>query len=122
MSDASQTLDVVCLCAQWCGICRAFRPEFESLRISGFCFYWVDIEEHDEALADIDVETFPTVIIADRNNRIYFAGAIEPPVANLRRVLSAVCMGGLISLASDGPWQHTLAQLGAFGVLNRVDS
>lgn len=60
---------VVCLCAQWCSTCRAYAPDF--LAQSGLeqvgpaeRYLWVDVEAHDDLLGDWDIETFPTLLIA----------------------------------------------------------
>ncbi len=44
-------LDVVCLCAQWCGNCRDYTPVFESMRerFAGAArLSWIDIEDQSE--------------------------------------------------------------------------
>jgi thiol-disulfide isomerase/thioredoxin len=54
---------VVCLCAEWCGTCRDYRPLLEQVARAHpqFRFGWVDIEDHAEIADAFDVETFPTL-------------------------------------------------------------
>jgi thioredoxin 1 len=57
----------VCLCANWCGTCRDYRPLFDDLARAHpqVRFVWVDIEDDADLAGDLDVETFPTLLIAD---------------------------------------------------------
>ncbi len=81
---------VVCLCADWCGLCRDYRQVFEQLaaRYPHSRFAWVDIEDHSDLLGDMDVETFPTVLLADANGT-QFAGALTPHPETLSRLLDS---------------------------------
>jgi thiol-disulfide isomerase/thioredoxin len=94
MSDASAAADplwVVCLCAQWCGTCREYRPLFEQVARAhpGLRFAWVDIEDHADLADDFDVETFPTVLIASGGGT-HFLGPLLPHMETLARLLSAL--------------------------------
>lgn len=57
----------VCLCAAWCGTCGIYRPLFNELARAhpDVRFEWVDIEDESDLAGDLDVETFPTLLIAD---------------------------------------------------------
>ncbi len=83
---------VTCLCAAWCGSCRDYRATFESLARErpGLRFAWVDIEDEADALAPfgLDIENFPTVLIA-RGGELRFLGTLLPHAATLRRTLDA---------------------------------
>jgi thioredoxin 1 len=122
MNNDSPILDVVCLCADWCGVCRALRPQIQTLQISGCNIYWIDIEDHAAALEAIDIETFPAVIVADGHGAIYFAGTVEPHVAHFERLLKSFHPGSPASrhaLSASSPWLLALQQLkrsGALGV------
>jgi thioredoxin 1 len=111
MSDADQILSVVVLCADWCSTCRAFRPLIEAFRVSGYCIDWIDIEDHDEALQTIDIDTFPTVIVADRSHAVYFAGPIEPHIPNLERLLNSLRAGRVRQPLLDHQWRPVLDKL-----------
>lgn len=70
---------VACLCAEWCGVCREFRPVFEQAAQAhpGVRFEWVDIEDESDLMGDVDVETFPTLLIADGAEPRFF-GPVLP--------------------------------------------
>jgi thiol-disulfide isomerase/thioredoxin len=82
---------VVCLCAGWCGTCREYRPTFDDLARAhpGVRFEWVDVEDESELTGDLDVETFPTVLIAD-GSRALFLGPLLPQAQVLARLLGSL--------------------------------
>ena len=95
MSDTERHADqdtegflVVCLCAEWCGICRDYRPAFLAMEAEfpGAKFHWLDIEDHADLLGDRDIENFPTLHI-QRGNKVLFFGTMLPHHAHLRRML-----------------------------------
>ncbi|WP_298208806.1 thioredoxin family protein [Acidovorax sp.] len=81
----------VCLCAGWCGTCRDYRPLFDELARAhpGVRFEWVDIEDESELAGDLDVETFPTLLIAD-GRRALFLGPLLPQAPVLARMLTSL--------------------------------
>lgn len=86
---------VVCLCAEWCGTCRDYRAVFEAQAHvhSGLRFVWVDVEDAPELLGDLDVETFPTVLVGRAlatGMVLDFAGPLLPQSAILERLLARV--------------------------------
>jgi thioredoxin 1 len=94
MSTMSRTTAsgwVVCLCAEWCGTCRDYRPALARLAQAHphWCFAWVDIEEHADLLDEIEVETFPTVLVADEAGQRFF-GPLLPHIETLARLLGAL--------------------------------
>lgn len=94
LGRASSVVDapwVVCLCAEWCGACREYRPLFEQVARANpaFRFAWVDIEDHADIADDFDVETFPTLLIAGADGT-RFAGPLLPHAETLNRLLSAL--------------------------------
>ena len=82
---------VVSLCAQWCGVCREWRDAFTGVasRHAGGTFRWVDIEDEADVAGDLDVETFPTVLIAV-GGRVVFLGPVLPQATLLDRLLSSL--------------------------------
>ena len=78
----------VCLCAAWCGVCREWTPVFEALAASHpqVRFDWVDVEDEADALGDVDVETFPTLLIADRAAPRFF-GPVQPSAVQVGKLL-----------------------------------
>lgn len=89
--DEADALWVVCLCAEWCGACREYRPLFEQVAQAhpGLRFAWVDIEDHADLADDFDVETFPTLLVAG-NEGTRFLGPLLPHAETLTRLLSAL--------------------------------
>ena len=84
----------VCLCANWCGTCRDYRSIFDALAQAhpGVRFEWVDIEDESDLAGDLDVETFPTLLIADGANA-RFLGPLPPQAPVLARLLSSLQAG-----------------------------
>lgn len=82
---------VACLCAAWCGTCTEYLATFTRLaeRYPQDCFVWVDIETHADALGDIDIENFPTVLVQPlREAAPQFYGVMLPHFEVLDRMLA----------------------------------
>ncbi|BFO55144.1 thioredoxin family protein [Acidovorax sacchari] len=86
---------VVCLCAAWCGVCREYGAVFEALRAAhtDVRFEWVDVEDEEDLAGDLDVETFPTVLVAD-GTHARFLGPVLPQSGVLARMLAALQQEG----------------------------
>jgi len=82
---------VACLCADWCGTCREYRPGFEAMaeRFPEAGFFWVDIETHADWADDIDVDNFPTLFVM-QGDAIRFFGTMLPHLSHLERALEAL--------------------------------
>lgn len=82
---------IVCLCAEWCGACREYRPLIARLEAtrSDWRFAWVDIEDHADLADAFDVETFPTLLLVDAQG-IRFHGPLLPHAETLVRLLGAL--------------------------------
>jgi thiol-disulfide isomerase/thioredoxin len=92
---------VACLCADWCGACREYRPTFDALAAqfaSRAEFAWIDIEDESDALGDPDIENFPTLLVADAAT-LRFLGAVTPHAATLERLVAGAIAGDLPALA-----------------------
>jgi thioredoxin 1 len=73
-------LYVTCFCAAWCRTCDAYDAVIQELRAQygvKVRLSWLDIEEQSEVLDDVDVENFPTLLVADAN-QTYFFGPVLP--------------------------------------------
>ena len=88
----AEAVHAACLCAAWCRTCEGYAAVFEQvaaeLSASGVALraHWIDIEDEAELVGDYDVETFPTLVIADAQ-RVRFAGPLTPQPDTLRRLL-----------------------------------
>ena len=83
-----QPLLIACLCAQWCGTCKDYAPVFESLRADfpGVQLRWVDIEDESDLVDPIEVENFPTLLIATGGQARFF-GTLTPHIDTLKRLI-----------------------------------
>jgi thiol-disulfide isomerase/thioredoxin len=89
-SSQAPSLLIACLCAQWCGICRNYRPLFEQLQaeFGTARFAWVDVEDEADLVDPIDVEDFPTLLIASSGQARFF-GTLTPHLETLRRLVQS---------------------------------
>jgi thioredoxin 1 len=91
------TIHIACLCAAWCRLCDDYRAVLESLADEfdrggvPVRWHWVDIEDEAELVGELDVETFPTIIVAD-DAHVRFAGPVTPQRDTLQRLLRATVM------------------------------
>jgi thiol-disulfide isomerase/thioredoxin len=94
MSNAPTTpfepLLVACLCAQWCGTCKVYAPLFEGLQqaFPGAVFRWIDIEDEAELVDPIEVDNFPTLLIATQGQARFF-GTMTPHIDTLKRLIQS---------------------------------
>lgn len=86
--SAPVSLDVVCLCADWCGTCREYEAVFDALRQAHpqHRYRWIDIEDEAELAGDVDVETFPTLMLA-HGGQVLFAGPVLPRQGDAQRLV-----------------------------------
>ena len=108
----AHAMHVFCLCAQWCGTCREYQPIFDQLASQwpNVRFVWVDIESHDDLLGDLDIENFPTLLIADAQGQPRFAGTVLPHAETLQRMCQAA-LAGDFQLINDPDWQNVMPGL-----------
>jgi thiol-disulfide isomerase/thioredoxin len=81
---------VVCLCAEWCGVCRDYRDRFEQVKAKfpQARFLWIDVEDEADLLYPLDVEDFPTLLLAVESEPRFF-GPITPQLETLERLIRA---------------------------------
>ena len=79
---------VACLCADWCGACREYKPLFDSLarKFPNVRFLWVDVEDEADLIDPVEVENFPTILIAKGDAPLFF-GTVLPHVETLERLI-----------------------------------
>jgi thiol-disulfide isomerase/thioredoxin len=87
-SSASPHLLVACLCADWCGACREYKPLFDSLarKFPNVRFLWVDVEDEADLIDPIEVEDFPTILISTGEKPVFF-GTVLPHIETLERLI-----------------------------------
>jgi thioredoxin 1 len=82
---------VICLCAEWCNVCRSWRAAFDEAAAlhPQLRFAWIDVEDEADAMGEVDIETFPTVLVA-RGGQPLFFGPVQPSAAQLTRLLASL--------------------------------
>ncbi len=93
-NTSAEPLLVACLCAQWCRTCDAYRDTLAATRDAmrrghpqdAARFVWVDIEDESELVGDLDIEDFPTLLLA-RGDRVLFFGPVLPHAQTLDRLV-----------------------------------
>jgi thiol-disulfide isomerase/thioredoxin len=87
-STIEPAVRVVCLCASWCGVCRDFVSQYqETMRATpSVVFDWYDIEDDVERLGDVDVESFPCILIGVQGEPVFF-GPILPNRGSLELLI-----------------------------------
>ncbi len=121
----SADLCVVCLCADWCHVCRGMQTTFEQMpeRMPEVKWRWLDIEDHDEWLGDLDITTFPTYFIASKKGVHLLAPGPTTAEALTRFVrpylrpgvetmATAPSVQPLLDWVDTGVWPHVLPNKG----------
>ncbi len=82
---------VICLCAAWCRACGEWAPVFEALAAAHprARFSWVDVEDEADAMGEVDIETFPTLLVAHGAQARFF-GPVQPSPAQVGRLLDSL--------------------------------
>ena len=105
-NPATEPLLVACLCAQWCRTCDAYRDTLVATQAAmrlghphaALRFVWVDIEDESELVGDLDIEDFPTILLA-RGDQVLFFGPVMPHAQTLDRLVRSALDTGLPPLA-----------------------
>ncbi|MBC7435044.1 MAG: thioredoxin family protein [Bdellovibrionales bacterium] len=102
---------VVCLCAQWCGVCRDYRETFTqaAARFAPTQFIWVDIEDEADIVDSLDINDFPTLLVAVNYQPVFY-GPLTPRPETLDRLLRS-CMDRPPPALHDAALQDTLHAL-----------
>ncbi len=81
---------VVCLCAEWCGVCRDYSDRFAQVQANFPLaqFLWIDVEDEADLLYPLDVEDFPTLLVAVGDAPRFF-GPVTPQLETLERLIRA---------------------------------
>ena len=86
------------LCAQWCGVCRDYRAFVDARPINSTArWVWVDIETHSDALGELDIENFPTLLVTE-GDAVRFLGTITPQPEVAERLVKSLLSGNRYSV------------------------
>ncbi len=99
--DTPPRLLVLCLCAAWCGSCRDYRATFDGLAAqfaSRADFAWIDVEDEADALGELDIDNFPTLLIAE-DEKLCFLGVVTPQSQTAERLIRSAIAGELVAPA-----------------------
>ena len=115
-NPTAEPLLVACLCAQWCRTCDAYRDTLVATRDAmrrghpdaAMRFVWVDIEDESELVGDLDIEDFPTLLLA-RGDQVLFFGPVLPHAQTLDRLVRNALDTGLPPLSAAALAQDVLA-------------
>lgn len=105
---------VVCLCAAWCRTCDEYLPALSALaaREPGARFVWIDVEDDAEWIGDLEIETFPTLLVLAAQTPVFF-GPLPPQIAVLERTLQALRENAPSDAAIDAEAADDLAAIAA---------
>jgi thioredoxin 1 len=119
-SDSTPTLDatswVVCLCADWCRACKDYRGVFSQMaqeladKYPDSRFVWIDVEDSADLVGDLDIETFPTLLVGN-DDGLNFLGAVTPQPEVLSRLLHSLLEPGARRMAHQPATQRIIDQL-----------
>ena len=81
--------------------------------------HWIDIEDEAELVGELDVETFPTLVVIGPDG-VRFAGPLTPQPETLRRLLRAT----LVEARPGVRWPAVAPEIEAFAerLCGRTDS
>ncbi|GGH58913.1 hypothetical protein GCM10010975_20040 [Comamonas phosphati] len=120
MNKADEWL-VVCLCAAWCGTCKQYQQSFEQLaaQFPQMRFVWLDVEDREDVAGDLDIETFPSLLVA-QGGEARFLGPVLPQAPVLARMLQALPDDPAARPADVAEAQELLARVQAAQDLDEV--
>lgn len=103
---------VVCLCAAWCRTCDDYRSLLaaRARREPAVRHLWLDIEDDAELLGDLEIETFPTVLVCHGGEPRLFAPLL-PHIDALDQALARLRAGMAPQLPAAAGARADLARL-----------
>jgi thioredoxin reductase (NADPH) len=95
----SQTLLVVCLCAEWCTVCRDFKSEYHTLaqQHPEMVFAYLDIEDDETLIGALELDDFPTLAVFRGDTLAHF-GVVKAKRDNMASLLRKLSVSPLRSL------------------------
>ena len=105
---------VVCLCAEWCGTCRDYRARFDQMQavFPDIRFLWIDVEDEADLMGPLDVEDFPTLLLASGDKPRFF-GPLTPHPETLERLIRSHVVSGDAPAVVDRSTVDLLARIRA---------
>jgi len=107
---------VACLCADWCHVCAEYRSRFEQVQATvtadypGAQFVWLDIEDEADLLHPLDVDDFPTLLIAVGDAPRFF-GPLTPQAQTLERLVRNAIEDTSAALLQDPQVRAAVARI-----------
>ena len=86
--NAKPEFTVTCWCAEWCDVCREYRPAFRALAqaFPQARFAWLDVEDDAEQVGEREIENFPTIEVKRGESQLFY-GVLLPKPGHLSRLL-----------------------------------
>ena len=109
---------MVCLCADWCRACNDYRGVFSRMAdemaetYPDSRFVWIDVEDQADLVGDLDIETFPTLLVGNGEG-LHFIGAVTPQPEVLSRLLHALLEPGVRKIAHVAATRRIVDQIEA---------
>jgi thiol-disulfide isomerase/thioredoxin len=107
---------VLCLCAEWCGVCRDYRSSFARVQAAIAAdypqaqFVWLDVEDEADLLYPLDVDDFPTLLIAVGDTPRFF-GPLTPQAQTLERLVRSTALGASAKALPEPALHAAVARL-----------
>jgi hypothetical protein len=115
-TSPDESVLVACLCAGWCHVCDDYRGRFEQVRlkVQVTCpqarFLWLDIEDEADLLHPLDVDNFPTILLAVGGAARFF-GPLTPQAQTLERLILAHLHDAQAPTLADPDVQAVVAKI-----------
>jgi thioredoxin 1 len=92
---ASTEWTVLCLCAAWCRTCDGYRADLQGLAAADpqARYLWVDVEDEAELVGELDVDTFPTVLVLHGTQPLFY-GPVLPQIAQVAQLVARLRAAG----------------------------
>ncbi len=102
---------MIALCADWCSQCRGYRTVFEGVAKTHpeARFFWIDVEDEADLAGELDIETFPTIMVATRSLPRFFGPLTSQPGV-LHRLLQGVAGNASAPLVAHQTGTQALLQ------------
>ena len=85
-------------------------------------FVWIDVEDQADLVGDLEIETFPTLLVGN-DEGLNFLGPVTPQPDVLRRLVSSLLQPGAAQIAHRPATQRIIGQLADFpGLWLRTDA